>query len=259
MSKITEIKEQRRQKDRLSLFIDGDFWTGMSKDLFIELQLHNGQELSRAEIKEIESRVVEDSALNYALNRLSRVMTSEKILKEKLQERGYGAEVVDQVIDRCRQLALLDDRLMAENLAAEAHRRQRGPRWLATKLREKGLSAEQEVLERFSDQDQYRAAEEALVAMIGEQRLDRLQQQQKLRTLINRGFAPGAAQQAINKYQLSEEEERQAHGVGQAREALKKKYPGGVPSGKRSQAYAFLVRRGFLSDVASEALRHNAD
>jgi regulatory protein len=259
MSKITEIKEQRRQKDRLSLFIDGDFWTGMSKDLFIELQLHNGQELSRAEIKEIESRVVEDSALNYALNRLSRVMTSEKILEEKLQERGYGPEVIAQVIDRCRQLALINDQLMAENLAAEAQRRQRGPRWLATKLREKGLGAEQEVLEQFSAADQYRAAEEALLAMIGDQRLDRRQQQQKLRTLINRGFAPGAAQQAINKYQLSDEEERQVRGVDQARQELEKKYRGGVPVGKRSQAYAFLLRRGYLSDVASEALRLNSD
>ncbi len=63
MPRITEIKRQKRQAERVSVFLDGEFWTGMSMDLMLELGLRSGADLTEERKREIETLVVEDKAL----------------------------------------------------------------------------------------------------------------------------------------------------------------------------------------------------
>jgi regulatory protein len=258
--KVTAIKQQVKRRDRASVYLDEKFWTGMSQDLLLRLGLYPGMELGKPEVKEIEAAVVEDSALAYALNRLSRVATSEQILTEKLEQRGYGPDVIEQVLERCRELALIDDELLAQGLAQQAADSGRGRTWAQRKLKEKGLAGYPEVLDEVFSEDDTEPAAEALRKMTNDRQLDRRQQQRYTQTLVRRGFSISAARQAVAAVALSDEEEIETHGVDEALELLRRRYPKGLSRSEQSKAYAFLMRRGYLTPVITRALdRFNND
>lgn len=258
MPKVTDIQVQKRRKDRVSIFLDGEFWTGMSQNCFLELGLESGQELTKERVREIEKRVVSDSALTYALNRLGYGMVSEAKLREKLKEREYGDAVCDEVIAQCRDLALVNDEYLAETLATEMREKGMGRGRAADKLREKGLPkdlADRALDEAFPDADEHQLARRSLQMKYGEEPLDRRTQQRVLGFLTRRGFSLAIAQAVIAEQSLDEEAEAALHSPDEARELLRRKYgKDELSRDEQRKAYGYLARRGFTSRVISLAL-----
>ena len=226
----------------------------MSQDLLVKTGLYTGQEISKEEKKQLEDSVISDSALSYALNRLGQVMTSEKKLRDKLKEKGYGEDVIDHVIAKCHEFCLLNDEAMAHSVCENALSGNRGRGWTERKLRDRGLSTT--VLDQYYDpEDEEQQVREALTAMIGEQELDRRQQAKMVSKLVRRGFSPAPSRSVVEACALSEEDEALAHGPEEAVALLKIKYPQGLAkAADRQKAYALLARRGYLSAVISRAL-----
>lgn len=252
--RITSIQAQKKNSDRVSVFIDDRFWTGMSQNLLIETGLAPGMEMTEDLVKDLELKVVEDEAMGYALRRISRVMTSEKTLRGKLVERGYGGDIQQKVVDELERLALLDDEAMAEMICEDALDRNRGLNWTRKKLADKGVAIDQDLLEaRFPEETENTRAL-ACLESITKERLDARQARRRLNTLISRGFSYPAAASAIEARTITEEEEAELHGADEARELITRKY-GQIDSYQtRKKAWDFLRRRGFVSSIIEEAL-----
>lgn len=188
MGKITAIKVQKRNPDRVSVFINGEFRFGLFTALANQIKV--GQELSDHQIQEYLDRQEHEVAYRQALRWLSRRPHTIEEIRMKLRRKQAPAEVIDKVIDRLQAAELLDDLSFAEVWVENRQTfRPRGRRALRNELRKKGVanSIIDEVLKDFDDEEAaYQAAERAypryrgLTAEIREQRL--------LAYLARRGF-----------------------------------------------------------------------
>lgn len=255
MQRITDIRRQKRDRERVAVFLDGEFWTGMSENLLAALGLARGDVISPERKRRIEREVVEDKALGWALKRLSERAISEARLREKLAERGYGEEVIGLVVERCRECGALDDRALAEAVISARRQAGQGRRRVARYLSEIGIPrrlAEELLDEAFDPRSEADEAEAALEARYGERRLDPREAERATQFLVRRGFSAGAAREAVSRRRMSPEEAERRWGPEQALEELRRRWRG-QPLDRR-KASAHLARRQFSSEAIQRAI-----
>jgi regulatory protein len=262
MAKITDVQIQKKDSDRVSVFIDNDFWTGMTRNCFNDLKLKNGQILDQQELKNIEAKVVEDSAFNFALKRLSFRQLSYQELYEKMIEREYSPEITEQTLNRCQEMNFINDQQMAEYITEIRIEQGKGKLKIQQYLIKRKLKQDliQSVLEEaFSDQDLNQLAEKALTLKYQTKKFDRRDQQRAIGFLQRQGFSFSVSQQAVFKRALTDEQEIDQHPVEEAYQLLSRKYKLPLSRSDYSKAYSFLNRRGFLAEVIKQALQQAND
>lgn len=157
MPTITALKAQTRNKDRVNVYLDGEFAFGLAKIEAIRLRL--GQSLTEADIARLKQADTFEWAYESALRFLSHRPRSESevraYFKKKERKKKKEAEqkgeddlraidegVVEAVIERLRRAGLVNDEGFAqfwvENRTAF---RPKGKRALQAEMRAKGLSA----------------------------------------------------------------------------------------------------------------------
>lgn len=138
MAKITGLKLQKRNKDRVNVYLDGEFAFGLSR--IVAAWLRTGQELSDEKIAELKGADHKEVALQRALNYLSYRPRSEQEVRQNLKKHGYDEPVIDEILTRLRQGKLVDDESFAELwVENRSEFRPRGSRMLQAELRQKGI------------------------------------------------------------------------------------------------------------------------
>lgn len=165
MSKITNIKQQEKQKDRYSVFIDDKFAFGLSETGLISSGLYVGQELNGVEAGKLKAQAQTDKAYGRVLDLLARRPRSEWELRDYLKRKGYDSPTADQILNKLSDLGYVDDRAFAK-LWVENRRllKTTSRRRLNQELRQKRIADEiiDEVL--TEDETDEREALRALVA-----------------------------------------------------------------------------------------------
>lgn len=161
MGTITEIREQKRRKDRVSLFIDGRYTLSMTRLSLISAGLSVGQELSQDQLSNLEAEDTLEEAMGAALRFLGQRPRSEKEVRTRLLKRRLSDEVIDATVSRLQERGLVNDsefaRFWVEN---RTNFRPRSRRMLARELWQKGVDGEvsTEILEELDDSEEaYRA------------------------------------------------------------------------------------------------------
>ena len=141
MAVITDISVQKRNSDRVSIFLDGEFAFGLLASVAEELRL--GQELSESEIKRLQRQEQFEQAKQNAFGLVSRRPRSEFELRTHLSRKHFEADVIEDVVLRLRELALLDDMAFAEYWVEQRESfRPRSHMALRQELYQKGISRE---------------------------------------------------------------------------------------------------------------------
>ncbi len=139
--KVTKIEEQKKNKSRLSVFIDGEFSFGADRFTVMSLHLAEGDEISSARLSQIKNTAVFEDAKNYAANLVSQRSYTEKAMKEKLITRIGDEEIVEKTIAFLKEYKLIDDTDYARRYAHDlVHLKKFGIRQVKWKLHEKGIS-----------------------------------------------------------------------------------------------------------------------
>ncbi len=143
--KITALRVQKRNPQRVNVYLDGEFAFGLAR--IVAAWLRVGQELSEEKIAELLQADVQEQAYQRALRYLSYRPRSEAELRAYLTRRGVEPSTIEQILARLRELGLVDDaafaRAWVENRGTF---RPRGRRALRAELRQKGIPSE--VIER---------------------------------------------------------------------------------------------------------------
>ncbi|HHM23847.1 MAG TPA: hypothetical protein ENJ23_02270, partial [Bacteroidetes bacterium] len=96
--KITGIERQKRNRDRFSVYLDGEFAFGLDGELLFDYGLQEGQELSEQQILELqredERKRIKIQAFRYLANRDH----SERELTTKLRKKGFSSEAIEWVL-----------------------------------------------------------------------------------------------------------------------------------------------------------------
>ena len=139
--KITALEFQKKNPERVSVFIDGRFAFGLPA--IVAARLKRGQVLSDAEIQSLEAEGAVETAYDRTLNYLSYRPRSRAEVEQYLQKRGLSEAQIEPVALRLERAGLLDDEAFARYWVENRERhRPKGLRALRYELRQKGISRE---------------------------------------------------------------------------------------------------------------------
>lgn len=115
MGVITKIEVQKNNKERVNIYIDDEFFTGLDLELVYSIKLNKGINVNDNQLKEIIVKDNVSKAKNKAFRILNKAEQSEKTLRDKLSD--YDSEVIDEVIEYMKNLNFLDDKGLAKKIA----------------------------------------------------------------------------------------------------------------------------------------------
>jgi regulatory protein len=154
MKKITALTAQKRNPERINVFLDGEFVFGLAR--IVAAWLHVGQDLSDEKIEQLTQQDSLEVAYQKALHFLSYRPRSEAEILRKLVERGYSEEQVQAILERLRRAGLVgDDQFAQVWVDNRSTFRPRGRRLVALELRQKGVADEtiEQALSQLPDED----------------------------------------------------------------------------------------------------------
>jgi regulatory protein len=153
--KITALKVQKKNKNRVSVFLDDEFAFGLSR--IVASWLSVGEELSEDKIKELQAKDNVEVAFQKALNYLSYRPRSEKEVRLNLKNKHeVPTGIIDLIIERLERGGLVDDQKFAELwVENRSEFRPRGSYALRMELRQKGINEDTiaAVLENLDEQN----------------------------------------------------------------------------------------------------------
>ena len=136
---ITAIKAQKRNRQRVSIYLDGEFAFGISR--FVAAWLKPGRKLSESEIEKLLEEDTYEVAFQKALQFINHRPRSIEETRRRLSEKGFSDEVVEQTLQRLVEKNWLDDLDFARQWIENRNTfRPRSDRLLAYELRLKGVA-----------------------------------------------------------------------------------------------------------------------
>jgi len=111
---ITSVERQLRRRQRVNLFVDGQYTLSLALSLAQEKGIHPGMTIDEVELQGLRAEDERRTAYEAAINLLSYRPRSEKEIRQRLRRRGVAPEVIDETIERLRASHYLDDAAFAQ-------------------------------------------------------------------------------------------------------------------------------------------------
>jgi len=162
MGRITAISSQRRNPNRYSIFIDGEFVLGIDKKTVEDMDLRVGKLVDEKDLKKITSQEELNKAQAYALMLLGYRERSLREIKIRMRQKGYEEKLVEKVVKYLKDRNLINDKRFTQ-LWAESRIKKGYGRWrIQSELEQKGVNREigDEILK-----DLYSGIDEVQVAL----------------------------------------------------------------------------------------------
>ena len=115
MAIITKIESQKKNNDRVNIYVDGEFFMAVFTELIYTFNLKKGMEIDQNNLTYILKEEMYIKAKNKALNILSKADQSEKKIREKLSSE-FEEDTIDIVIEFLLKSKLIDDDLLAQKI-----------------------------------------------------------------------------------------------------------------------------------------------
>jgi len=197
--RITSLALQKRNPQRINVYLDGEYAFGLSR--IVAAWLSVGQELSDEKISSLKEDDGREVAFQRALRWISYRPRSEDEIRSRLMRLSFDEKVSESVIQRLIKSQLIDDEGFAQRWVDErSELRPRSRKALAYELRQHGVQPE--VIEQaLSNVDDNELAYQT--ALRQARKIDtkdwREFRQKMLRHLAQRGFPYGPSSEAIRR------------------------------------------------------------
>jgi regulatory protein len=153
MPVISEIELQKKKKDRFNIFLDGEFYVGVSADTLVKHSLYKGKEITLESMQQLVFDEAEQKIFDRAANLLSKSLKSEKEVVQKIREWlykseylkvGVNQEIIEKnVIERLKNIQLINDVRYAQAFIEDRMRfRPKAQRLIEYELITKGIDKE---------------------------------------------------------------------------------------------------------------------
>lgn len=189
--KISKIEPQKKNKKRSTIYINGDFAFGLSNEILLKFDLHEGDPIDEDIIQNVLLGQEKQRIRERALRILAYRKRSVEELKTRLMKIGFDKDLVREIIEEfVRDSVLNDDDFTEAFIADYTNLKPKGNIFISRELAKKGISKEaiQNAL-RMRDEDQI--VKDFLQKKLSHFNLKNPKDRQKiLRRLLSRGFTP---------------------------------------------------------------------
>jgi regulatory protein len=187
--KITAIKQQIKNQERVSIFVDGKYEFSLSLDELVKYKLKNNDELGEADVKKFKKISADGKLRARALEWLMNRPHSEREFRDYLYRKKVEPEQIDSLVNEFTEKGYLDNAKFAAWFTELQARRGKSDRAIRSGLFKKGIGREaaDEVLDEGADDET-----ERLKAMIAKkQKLSRYKNdpQKLMQYLVGQGFS----------------------------------------------------------------------
>lgn len=188
MFTVTRLEPQKKNPQRLNVYLDGEFAFGIARAA--APWLSEGDQLSRQKVQDLKKRDDTEGAYQRALHFLSYRSRSEQEIRLNLSRHQLPEEIISEVLGKLRQSSLVDDRAFARNwIENRSQFKPRGKRALSAELTQKGIAREIIEDELDSLDEESLALQCAQGKAASYQDLDQADFQKKMYAYLNRrGF-----------------------------------------------------------------------
>lgn len=160
---ITSLKQQKKNPERLNLYLDGEFYCGLNAETAAVYRLKEGQEIDKDLLEELTARDRYDSAMSAALMYAARTGGKSRFdFEQKLTE--YDEATQRAVLARMEELGYINDALLAKETVSRALAKGEGRYMIKQRLLSKHLDEEtvRDAMEEISPEEETAAAVLAL-------------------------------------------------------------------------------------------------
>jgi regulatory protein len=141
MKKITALEVQKRNPNRVNVYLDGEFAFGLARITAAWLRVN--AELDDEKIRQLQAEDARERALQQALLFLSYRARSESEIRQNLRKHEIPEEVIEFTLGRLRRDGLANDNGFAQAWVENRSTfRPRSRRLMAMELRQKGIDEE---------------------------------------------------------------------------------------------------------------------
>jgi regulatory protein len=206
--RITDIKLQRKNSSRKSIYLNGEFFCSIDQQLIIKFGLRVGLTIDENVLRKIIQKDEVLKAKNYAFDLLVRRSYTRKEMFDKLTHR-YGEEAVSTTMETLERLGYIKDEEYARNwVESRQNQKPKGKKALRMELMRKGIdkSTISRVLSEIDDSEEFEMA-----MKVGEKRMERYKnlapdvaRRRLYGFLMRRGFDYETVNDVL-KYVMSEE------------------------------------------------------
>lgn len=205
---ITGIKAQKKNHDRVIIFLDGEYGFGLSR--IVAAWLNIGQHLDEQKIESLLAADAHEVAFNKALRLLDRKPRTSKEISSRLVKSGFTLDQAEMVLQRLKDAGLIaDDRFARQWVENRNELHPRSRRLIALELKQKGIDDEviEQVLEDSSP-DEDSALQAAMQYARKIPSGDRMEFRKRLSAFLKRrGFNYGTIAPVVQKvWEMKESE-----------------------------------------------------
>jgi regulatory protein len=216
MTRITSVEQQKKNKNRFNIYLDGEFAFGADEDTVVNFRLLKGKQISEEDLEKIlvETEIGKLMERMYGLfgrrqrtEREVRDYMRNLSFKRKLKDLEEISEVIiDKVIERLKTKSLLNDSQFAEEwLVARQLSKKKGAIAIRSELMQKGVAKEvidTLMSENITEEGESKLALEALEKKSRSFRLlDKKEFNQKaLQFLMRKGFTYEIAKDVVEEF-----------------------------------------------------------
>jgi regulatory protein len=107
---ITDIKNQKKRKNRFSIYIEGKYRFSLDYDTLARSDIHIGDEIDDKQIETLELKDEFARARDYGFSLISYRDRSEWELKNRIMEKGFQREVAKEIVKWFKEEGIVNDR-----------------------------------------------------------------------------------------------------------------------------------------------------
>ncbi len=204
---ITKIEVQKRNKNRVNLYIDDEFFCGLSLETVMKNHLKEGQQTSEQQLKYLRFETEKQVALGKATGYIAKCQKTKKQINDYLLKKGFEAETIDYVLEKLEEYHFVDDELFAKNYV-KAKGKNCGQKKLEYELKHKGIEEQiiDNSIENFCEDE--KTVGGVLEKYLRNKTLDLKTKQKAFRFLMSHGYSPEIVSNAISrKYNFQDVDE----------------------------------------------------
>lgn len=139
--KITSIEVQKKNKDRVNVFVNYEFAFACNMELIYKEGISKGSIIDEESLKEIVYKEEKLKAKSTALKVLERTLKTESEIREKLIAKGYDENITEETIEFLKSYNFINDESYVK-LFVKEKLKSKGKNKIKFDLQQKGIDSE---------------------------------------------------------------------------------------------------------------------
>lgn len=135
---VTKIEIQKKNKQRINLYLDNEFYCGLSLETIMKNRIKEGQDLSKDSIDFLKNQTEKEIALSKAVSYISKSQKTLNEITKYLVKKGFDEDVCSYVVEKMQEYNFIDDELYVKNYIKFKNKNS-GKKKIVLELKQKGI------------------------------------------------------------------------------------------------------------------------